>query len=196
MSGTYSSPEFMVHCMAIAELAHYYYHLPVWGFSGCSDSKVADIQAGIESALWILWTAFSGANLVHDIGYIEAGLTCSYEMIVICDEVISFVRRLMAGVEVNPETLALDVIDEVGPGGDFLGTRHTERHFRRIWYPRLLNRQTYRGWVDAGRPTTIGTAKEIAQQALATHHPQPLPAGVRETLQAMIAEADARATKA
>src|SRR4030042_3694894 len=112
--------EFMLHCMGMAELGHHYYHLPVWGFSGCSDSKLPDIQAGIESALWILWTALSGANLVHDIGYIESGLTCSYEMIVICDEIISFVRRLMRGIDLKPETLALDVMDQVGPGGEFI----------------------------------------------------------------------------
>ena len=99
---TYSSPEFMLHCKAMAELAHRRYELPVWGFSGCTDSKLPDIQAGIDAAMWILWTAMSGANLVHDLGYIESGLTCSLEMIVASDEIISFVRRLMAGFEITP----------------------------------------------------------------------------------------------
>ncbi len=91
---TYVSPQFMLHCKAIAELGHRFYKLPVWGFAGCSDSKQADLQAGVDSSLWILWTALSGANLVHDVGYVESGMTCSYEMIVICDEIIGFVRRL------------------------------------------------------------------------------------------------------
>jgi trimethylamine--corrinoid protein Co-methyltransferase len=89
---TYSSPEFMLHCKAFAELGQRFYHLPTWGFSGCTDSKVPDAQAGADSALWILWTALSGNNLVHDIGYVESGMTCSHEMIVMCDEIISFVR--------------------------------------------------------------------------------------------------------
>jgi trimethylamine--corrinoid protein Co-methyltransferase len=193
MVGTYGAPEFMLHCMGMAELAHHYYHVPVWGFSGCSDSKLPDMQAGIESALWILWTALSGANLVHDIGYIESGLTCSYEMIVVCDEIIGFVRRLMRGMELSPEALALDVIDDVGPGGSYLGTSHTVRHFRETWSPRLLDRRAYQGWVDAGQPTALKTAREIARQAIAAPASNPLPDGTVQALREIIAGADARA---
>jgi trimethylamine--corrinoid protein Co-methyltransferase len=193
MVGTYAAPEFMLHCMAMAELAHHYYHLPVWGFSGCSDSKLPDIQAGIESALWILWTALSGANLVHDVGYVESGLTCSCEMIVLCDEVIGFVRRLMGGIELTPETLALDVIDQVGPGGSYLDAPHTAKNFRKVWYPRLLDRRAYQGWLDAGRPTALDNARQFAREALATYQLKPLPAGTLDALRAIVAEADARA---
>jgi len=191
--GIYGGPEFMLHCMGMAELAHYYYHVPVWGFAGCSDAKVPDAQAGIESALWILWTALSGANLVHDVGYIESGLTCSYEMIVVCDEIIGFVRRLLGGIELTPEALALDVIDRVGPGGDFLKTAHTKQHFRQVWYPRLFDRRAYGAWVDAGKPDAVGTARGVARQAIETHVPAPLPAAALETMEGIIAEADARA---
>jgi len=193
MVGTYAAPEFMLHGMAMAELAHHYYHLPVWGFAGCSDSKQPDIQAGIESALWILWTALSGANLVHDVGYVESGLTCSYEMIVICNEVIGFVRRLLRGIEIAPETLALETIDTVGPGGSYLESPHTARHFREVWYPCVLDRRTYASWVEAGKPTPQGTARELARQALATHKVAPLATDTLESLRAIVAEADARA---
>jgi trimethylamine--corrinoid protein Co-methyltransferase len=193
MAGTYSAPEFMLHCMAMAELAHRFYNLPVWGFSGCSDSKLPDIQAGIESALWMLWTALSGANLVHDVGYIESGLTCSYEMMVMGDEIISFVRRLMGGIPFTPETLALDLIHEVGPGGDYLGTQHTARHFRDDWYPRILDRRGYHGWVEAGRPTAIENARDVACEILDTHQPLPIQHDTLEALHTIIREADARA---
>jgi trimethylamine--corrinoid protein Co-methyltransferase len=188
--GTYAAPEFMLHCMAMAELAHSYYHLPVWSFAGCSDSKLPDIQAGIESALWILWTALSGANLVHDVGYVESGLTCSYEMVVLGDEMIGFVRRLMAGISITPETLALDVIHEVGPGGNYFRAPHTLRNYKKVWYPRFLDRRAYQGWLDVGRPTAIDNARQFARQALATHQPAPLPDGVSQALHAIIAEAD------
>jgi len=191
--GVYGAPEFMLHCWGMAELAHYYYHVPVWGFAGCSDSKLPDVQAGIESALWILWTALSGANLVHDVGYVESGLTCSYEMIIVCDEVIGLVRRLLDGMRITPETLALDVIHEVGPGGDYVGTAHTLRHFREVWYPHVFDRRTYPAWVEAGRPTAVETAREIARQALATHTPSPLPSATLDTLRGIVAQADARA---
>jgi trimethylamine--corrinoid protein Co-methyltransferase len=196
MVGTYAAPEFMLHCMAMAELAHYYYHVPVWGFSGCSDSKLPDLQAGIESALWILWTALSGANLVHDVGYIESGLTCSYEMMVIGDEIISFVRRLLGGIELRPEALALDVIDAVGPGGDYLSTEHTAAHFRSVWYPRLFDRRSYYPWSQGGQTTALETARDIARQAIVTHTPPPLPENILETLHAIVAEADAQARPA
>jgi trimethylamine--corrinoid protein Co-methyltransferase len=189
----YSSPEHLLHNKAMAELGQRHYHLPTWGFSGCSDSKVPDIQAGIESALWILWTAMSGANLVHDIGYLESGLTCSYEMIVICDEIIGFVRRLMGGIAMTPETLALDVIDEVGPGGDFLSTDHTLNHFRECWYPNIIDRSMYESWSDAGKPLAIEKAREAARDALAKHMPEPLPQATLEALHALVAAADERA---
>jgi len=192
MVGSYGAPEFMLHCMGMAELAHYYYHLPVWGFSGCSDSKLPDIQAGIESALWILWTALSGANLVHDIGYLESGLTCSYEMMVICDEIISCVRRLMGGIVLSPETLALDVTHEVGPGGDYLSTDHTLNYFREVWSPRLFDRRTYHAWLAAGRPTAIQSARELARHILATHRPVSLAVDLLQDLNAIVTEADAR----
>lgn len=190
--GVYAAPEFLLHCMAMAELAHYYYHVPVWGFAGCSDSKVPDIQAGIESALWILWAALSGANLVHDIGYMESGLTCSYEMIVVCDEIIGFVRRLLAGIEITAETLALEEIDRVGPGGNFLGSPHTRRHFRQIWYPRVMDRRTHQEWIKSGQLTALQRARDLARQIIVEHRPTPLPEKVAEALRAVVAEADAR----
>jgi trimethylamine--corrinoid protein Co-methyltransferase len=189
----YSSPEHMLHCRAMAELGQRFYHLPTWGFSGCSDSKTPDIQAGIESSLWILWTALSGANLVHDIGYLESGLTCSYEMIVICDEIIGFVRRLLGGIELTPETLALDVIDQVGPGGDYLSADHTLRHFKECWYPSIIDRSSYESWTEAGRPMAIENARQAARNAIANHTPEPLPQTTVETLHGIVAAADERA---
>jgi len=193
MVGVYTAPECILHCIAMAELAHNLYNVPVWGFAGCSDSKLPDVQTGIEGALWTMCAALSGANLVHDVGYIESGMTCSYEMIVIGDETISMVRRLTGGIQLTPETLALDVVHEVGPGGDFLGVDHTARHFREVWYPRVFDRQAYPAWAERGKPTALETAREIARDLVATHEPVPLAPGVREALRAIAADADARA---
>jgi trimethylamine--corrinoid protein Co-methyltransferase len=187
---TYSSPEFMHHCLGMAELAHHRYHLPAWGFSGCSDSKLPDIQAGAESALWILWTALSGANLVHDLGYIESGLTGSFEMVVVAEEIISFVRRLMGGIETSSSALALDVIDAVGPGGDFLSTAHTLENFRSIWQPSLLDRNNYQGWVAAGRPNMIRTAREVAIEAIGSHVPLAISDSLKSDLEEVVRAAD------
>jgi trimethylamine--corrinoid protein Co-methyltransferase len=190
---TYSSPEFMLHCRAFSELGQRFYHLPTWGFSGCTDSKLPDAQAGADSALWILWTALSGANLVHDIGYVESGMTCSPEMIVLCDEIIGFVRRLTGGIEVSAETLALDAIDEVGPGGDYLIADHTLRHYKECWYPKIFDRLSYQSWEQAGSPAIVDRARAAARTAVSNHVPDPLPEATLETLRALVAAADHRA---
>jgi trimethylamine--corrinoid protein Co-methyltransferase len=190
---TYSSPEFMLHCRAFSELGQRFYHLPTWGFSGCTDSKVPDVQAGADSALWILWTALSGANLVHDVGYVESGMTCSYEMIVLCDEIIGFVRCLTGGIELSAENLALETIDEVGPGGDYITCDHTLRHYRECWYPKIFDRFSHRSWAEAGSPSIVDTARAAARDAISTHVPDPLPEATLETLRAMVAAADDRA---
>jgi trimethylamine--corrinoid protein Co-methyltransferase len=192
MVATYGSPEFMLHCSGMAELAHYYYHLPVWGFAGCSDSKLPDVQAGIESALWILWTSLVGSNLVHDVGYVESGLTCSCEMIVLGDEMIGMVRRLLDGIQITPETLALNAIQEVGPGGDFITAPHTTEHYRSVWYPRILDRRPYESWARAGKTTATERARNAARETIEQHQPDRLPEDVLENLHAIVEEADAR----
>jgi trimethylamine--corrinoid protein Co-methyltransferase len=114
-------------------------------------------------------------------------------MIVTNDEIIGFVRHLMRGVELSAETLALDVIDEVGPGGSYLGASHTVRHFREVWSPRLFDRRTYQAWADAGEPTLVKTARETARQVIAGRPANPLPAETLNALRQIVAEADARA---
>lgn len=193
MVATYCSPEFMLHCMAMAELAHHYYHKPVWAFAGCSDSKLPDIQAGIESALYVMSTMLSGANLIHDTGYLESGITASYEMMVTVDETISFVRRLMQGIDLSPDQLALDTIDKVGPGGSYMSTQHTMQNYRQVWYPRVFDRHNYSGWMKAGQPTANKTAREIARDIIANHNPAPIAPATLEALSSIIAEADKRA---
>src|SRR3990172_3136476 len=132
MIASYGSPEFMLNWCSLREMGAYY-GLPVFGFAGVSDSLIFDQQAGIEGALWVLLACLEGGNLIHDVGYIESGLTTSYQMIVAMDETIGLVRRFMQGVSVSVEDLAFDTISSVGPGGHFLTERHTLDHFRENW---------------------------------------------------------------
>lgn len=149
-----------------------------------------DIQAGIESSLWTLWTSLSGANLVHDVGYIESGLTCSYEMIVIGNEIIAYVHRLMDGFEINTENLALDLIHKIGPGGSYVETQHTLEHFREVWYPNLFDRYNYQAWKDAGAPSVQEKARQTARVAIRDHRPHPLPEEKLAALQEIITRTD------
>jgi trimethylamine--corrinoid protein Co-methyltransferase len=187
----YVSPEFLLATAALNDLAHYY-RLPMFSFAGCSDSKVFDQQATLEGALWTLSATLSGANLIHDVGYIESGLTTSFEMLVVSDEVISWVKRFMQGVEINEETLALDVIDQVGPGEHFLGEDHTLRHFKENWYPKLFDRGNYDSWMEEGKKTLGQRANEKVREILEAHVPEPLPGETQRRIAAIIERAEKR----
>jgi trimethylamine--corrinoid protein Co-methyltransferase len=111
-------------------------------------------------------------------------------MVVVAEEIISFVRRLVGGVEVSPTTLAVEVIDEVGPGGDFLATAHTLAHFRSVWQPSLFDRNSHHGWVEAGRPNMIRSARDVAIEAIGSHVPEPLTEKVAAELREIVRSAD------
>ena len=110
----YASPEFQLTKAAIAELGRWY-GLPTWGYAGCSDAKVMDEQAAVEATLSVIMAKFSGGNLIDDVGYMESGLTTSYEMIALTDELVAMTDNMVKGIEVNDETLLVDEIDRVGP---------------------------------------------------------------------------------
>jgi len=181
----YSDP---TNRVMLVEMAHRY-NLPIFGLTGCSDSKLPDEQAAAEAALSILLESLAGAQMAHDVGYLDSGMTNSIEQIVICDEIISYTKHFMQEVEVNDETLALDVIDQVGPDGDFLGNKHTLKHFRQDWYPSLFERRNYDGWKKAGGKTMRQRAQEKAVEILAHHQPEPLSDEVVKKLDQIVAQA-------
>ncbi len=168
----------------LVELAHRY-GLPIFGLTGCSDSKIPDEQAAAEAAFAIMLETLAGAQMAHDVGYLEGGMCNSIEQIVICDELIAYTKHFMQGLEINAETLALDLIDEVGPQGDFMGSQHTLKHFKKDWYPKLFDRRNYAEWEAAGSKTMRQRAQEKALAILESHRPEPLPADVLARLDAI-----------
>lgn len=191
MNVSYAAPEFMINMAALCNLARCY-HLPVFSFGGCSDAKSFDEQASLEGALWILTTALSGGNLSHDVGYLEYGLTASMEMTVMNDEIIGLVRRILGGIEVSTETVALQVIDQAGPEINFLEHDHTLRHFRENWYPNLLNRTGYALWQQAGSLTYGARASARVRELLQDHRSEPLPEELQTAVQAIVRRAGVR----
>ena len=103
----------------------------------------------------------------------------------ICDELINYVKRFMSGLEISEETLALDIIDEVGPHGDFLGTKHTRNHFKDDWYPTLFDRTNYDNWALDGGQTLRQRANARVNEILESHVPEPLPADVQKKIDAI-----------
>jgi trimethylamine---corrinoid protein Co-methyltransferase len=170
MVGVYESPEGR---NGRAELAHSY-GLPVFGLAGASDAKIPDQQAAAEAALSLLIEALYGVNLIHDVGYLESGKCNSFEQLVICDEIINYIKRFMQGLEVSDETLALDLIHQVGHKGGFLSTDHTLGHFRNDWYPRLFDRDNHEGWSGRGAKTLREKSRERIGEILSQHQPEPL----------------------
>jgi trimethylamine--corrinoid protein Co-methyltransferase len=178
MQPTYSSPEAMVEQAGVCQIGRCLYDLPTWGFGGCSASKLADEQAVNEAASYIMMSGWMGTNLVHDVGYLEFGLTYSFDLLVMCDEFIGQVRRMMEGIRVDREYLALDAIKRVGPGGHFLQDDHTLNHFRENWRPDLTDRKTYETWKTKGASSMGQRAKEKVRYILENHLPERLPAEV------------------
>jgi trimethylamine---corrinoid protein Co-methyltransferase len=169
----------------LVELAHRY-ELPIFGLTGCSDSKLPDEQAAAEAAFSILLETLAGAQLAHDVGYLDGGMTNSIEQVVICDELVAYTKHFMRGLEINEETLALDLIDQIGPDGDFLSSEHTLEHYRKDWYPKLFDRSHYDTWQRRGGKTLRERARDKALKILETHQPEPLPVDVQQQVDAIV----------
>lgn len=186
----YGGPEFQLTKAAVAQLGRWY-GMPTWGYAGCSDAKVMDEQAAAEATLSVLMAKLTGANLIHDVGYMESGLTISFEMIVLTDELIAMVDSLIKGIEVSDETLMLDELDEVGPGGHFLNTEATMDRFRDFWYPDLLSREIRETWQERGGTTLGERLTEKVQTIIKEHRPEPLAKDKKERIQKILEGADA-----
>jgi len=169
----YSGPAAFLNRIAVKEIASYY-DLPDFNTGGFTDSKILDQQAAIEASMSLLRAGLAGSNLIHDIGYVESGLTACWESIVMADEIIDEIKLILKGIEVNEETSALDIIDKIGPGGHFLEEKHTLKHFKEIWYPKLINRDVYENWVRNGSKSLGEVLNEKVKWILENHKPEPL----------------------
>lgn len=188
---SYAAPEFMLGNTAFGEMCHYY-GIPIFAFSGCSDAKVFDQQAAAEGAMWMMLTALGGGNLIHDVGYIESGITASYDQIVAMDEVAGLVKRFAGGMEINTDTIALDVIDEVGPSGHFLEHEHTYKHFRRNWVPKLFDRTSREQWESEGQLTMGDRVSAKVKEIFENYQSKPLAEDVAKALDKVIQNAEKR----
>jgi trimethylamine--corrinoid protein Co-methyltransferase len=172
----YGGPEMPLANAEFAEMARFY-QMPSFGGAGCTDAVTPGAQAAADISMGCLIAALSGTSIIHDVGCLEAGLTRSFEMITLSNEIIDIVRWLLKGITVNAETLGVDVIGEVGPGGHFLQTEHTLRHFREeIWQPILIlmNKDQRETWLDKGGKEMRTKLQEEVQRIVACHQPAPL----------------------
>jgi trimethylamine--corrinoid protein Co-methyltransferase len=171
---SYGAPELNVLNAALADMAHYY-GLPFFCIAGATDSKVLDAQAGLEYAMSIYNATLNGCNIIHDCGYLESGLTSSFESVLFADETIGMIRHMLRPLTFNDETVPLELIGRVGPGGNFLMEDHTVESFRKtFWFPRFLDRNVYETWERDGSKDLRTTLNERARSIFEQHSPQGL----------------------
>ncbi|ATW27028.1 trimethylamine methyltransferase family protein [Candidatus Formimonas warabiya] len=186
------APEWYLCNVALKEISSFY-KLPLFGTAGCTDAKIFDQQAAIEIGQNILIAAMCGANLVHDLGYMECGLCASWEQVVVANEIVGQVKRFMRGIRIEAETLALEVCDRVGPGGHFLGDEHTFKYFKEEhWAPSLFDRRYHSMWAAEGGLTLGEKAKQKAEQILEEHIVPDLALNVRQELDRILLKAKSK----
>ena len=168
---SYGAPEMCLMIAALTELCHSY-KLPMFGTAGCTDADIIGAQAGVEITYQILMSVLSGADFVHDVGLAYHATTISPELMVLADEIIDMVKVMMGGLEINDETLPLDLIERVGPRGDYLSQGHTLKHFRKFWVPKIFDRSMIK---KEGVKDCEELLKERTIEILNTHKPKPLP---------------------
>jgi trimethylamine--corrinoid protein Co-methyltransferase len=163
-----------------------FYDLPVFGLGGSTDSKVLDQQSGFEVTLSLMTSLLHGANIVHDVGFMDAGMQGSLQVIAISNEILGFLRAATAGVAVDDETLALDVIDELGPTGSYLGHDHTLRHYKEPYYSKLIDKNPFSVWEKRGSTTMEQRAAKMVDTLLEKHQPQPLSEDVQKAIHQIV----------
>ena len=176
----------------IAQALGRFYGLPRFALGGASESKVVDQQAGVEAALTLMTESLSGGNIIHDMGYLESGLTFSLAQLAVCQEIVSWIEAFFGEVKVSEETLALDLIARLRDEGNYLETDHTMAHYRDRWYPDLLGRDTYESWLGKGGKDLGERASEFVEQVLTEHQPEPLPEKARKQLRIIVQGAQDR----
>jgi trimethylamine--corrinoid protein Co-methyltransferase len=177
------SPESALSIAVCTQLARHY-HLPCRGGGALTDSPLPDAQSNYERMFTLLISVLSGVNfLMHGLGILESYLTLSYEQFVVDLDLIRMIRHLSWPLDISPETLALDTIDAVGPGGHFLEEAHTIRHYRTAHFiPNISLRQLYAQWEAEGSKDATQRANERCREMLDSYVQPPLATGVEDQL--------------
>jgi trimethylamine--corrinoid protein Co-methyltransferase len=159
------------------DLIHHY-GVPSFGTAGASDAKTFDAQAAGETALMLFENWLNGANLIHDVGYLDCAMTGSLELVAYCAEVIGWIRHYMRDLDINEETLALDLIDELGPDGYFIDSDHTYEYLESCWVPTLWDRLDFPRWEERGSTNLQQRANITVKEIIAEHRAERLPPDV------------------
>ena len=173
----------MLH-MACAQMSHFY-NVPSGGYIGLTNSKINDAQSGYETGLSTMGGLLAGADMFNMGGLLDALLAFDYAKAVIDDEVALMLKRVKRGMEFSEENLALDVIAETGPGGDFLSHAHTMKFMRTgALLPKMANRETYDDWKQNGEIDIHTRAMLKARNILESKTTAPFPPEIEQKIRA------------
>jgi trimethylamine--corrinoid protein Co-methyltransferase len=185
----FSGPEQAIFGVAMTQMGKHY-GLPVYINVGLTDSKRPDAQAGLEAGITLALGASAGADIFGHMGISGVDQATSLDVLMLQDEIISYVESAMRELEFSDEAFGFDVIAEVGPGGSFINTMHTVENFRReLWVPRILDREFYQAWEDAGATSTETRCRQAVAELLSTHEPTPLPDDQSRAIDEIVASA-------
>ncbi len=188
---SYGAPELSLASAANTDIAKWM-NLLMFSTGGCSDSKILDEQAASEQMMNLFYAYLSGANLVHDVGYIDHGTNASLESLVLNQEMMGMVKQFGKGINTDDDHLALDLIEKVGPGGEYVTTDHTFDHWQEWFLPQLQDRSDYETWKNAGSKTMLDRVQEQTEKLLDSHEPEPLDDKLEKELRDVIKHADKR----
>ncbi len=190
---SYGAPELSLLTAGLTEMVHFC-GLPMFSTSGCTDTKMMELQSGVEAALSINAAMLAGPTFVHDNGYTESGKTGNVFQTVLDDESLGMARTIQKGVPVNEESLAVEQIREAGPGGHYLYHDHTLEWAREHWRPTVMDRDSYEDWDSKGRTTcrdrVIRKTRDIVEnyEGPASR----VPADVKKDIDKVLEEAEER----
>ncbi len=187
-----ASPEGAIMRIASAQVARHY-GLPCLSAGPDTDAHVHDEQTAWEKAITGFAIYLAGADLMLNPGMFSSGLIVSYEQLVIDNEILGYLGRVVRGMRASPETLAVDLVRKVGHGGQFLKEPHTLKQFKNEhWVPDISCRAAFGRWIHKGGRDIVQSAKEKAHTILREHHPKELPASTKEKLASIVKNFEAR----
>ena len=182
----FGTPEYIRAAQISGQLARRY-NLP-FRSSNVNASNVADAQAGYESTM-ALWGAISGGSnfVMHGAGWMEGGLSASFEKFVIDADLLQMMAVYLEGVEITEASLALEAVRDVGPGGHYFGTQHTMDRYKDAFYsPLISDWRNFESWEEAGSPDALQRANKVYKQALEEYEEPVLDPAIREELEAFV----------
>ncbi len=188
---SYGAPELSLASAANTDISKWI-NLPMFSTGGCTDSKIIDEQAAAEQMMNLFYAYLSGANLVHDVGYIDHGTNASLESLVLNEEMMGMVKQFGKGINTDDDHMALDLIEKVGPGGEYVTSDHTFDHWREWFLPQLQDRSDYETWKNSGSKTMLDRVKERTDYLLENHKPEPMDEKLEKELKEIISSADKR----